>query len=272
MRDSKTGNSMMKNVNEVPKLNRIALTKAGLLVSQLAFGTGTQGYGGRSVQSEVGLDGLSNLLRIGFNHGINFWDTADDYGTHQHIAKALEVIPRDEVVILTKTLARNPERLSKDINRILEELKVDVIDVVLLHAITQSNWTTSCKGVMDGLSVLKEQGIVRSVGVSPHSLGALSAAAESEWVEVVMARINYAGTNMDSLPKVVIPILERMKQSGKGVIGMKVLGAGVLKNDARKAIDYIKSLSSIDVMTVGMINQKEVLKNIRLVAGTSEEG
>ena len=86
-------------------MKKVYLGKTGLQVSQLAFGTGTNGVGGRSDQSALGIKGLSNLLQEGFLSGINFWDTADAFGTHPHIANALKNIPREEIVILTKTMS-----------------------------------------------------------------------------------------------------------------------------------------------------------------------
>lgn len=91
--------------------------KTGLKVSCLSVGTGTHGWGGRSEQSALGVDKLANLLRLAYEHGVNFWDTADAYGTHRHIAQALRGLPRDEVVIATKTLARSAKDATLDVER-----------------------------------------------------------------------------------------------------------------------------------------------------------
>jgi len=252
----------------IPELRLVHLANTGLQVSPLAFGTGTHGVSGRSDQSGLGVTGLANLLRIGYRYGINFWDTADDYGTHTHIARALQEVPRDQVVILTKTLARNEDRMKRDLDRILTELKIDVIDIVLLHAMTQPRWTEMYSGVMENLTKAKEQGQVRAVGVSLHSFGALRAAADTEWTDVVMVRINYAGYNMDALPEKIIPILKQMHRSGKAVIGMKVLAAGNLRKEAKFAINYVKNLGLTHAMTIGITNQKELIENIRFFGET----
>ena len=76
--------------------------KTGLRVSRLNIGTGTRGWGGRSEQTDLGLDELTGLLRYAYDNGVTFWDTADAYGSHTHLAKALQGIPRDEVVIAGK--------------------------------------------------------------------------------------------------------------------------------------------------------------------------
>ena len=56
------------------------LGRTGLKVSRLAQGTGTNGFGGTSNQVKLGIPVLAELLRAGVDQGLNFWDTADDYG------------------------------------------------------------------------------------------------------------------------------------------------------------------------------------------------
>jgi aryl-alcohol dehydrogenase-like predicted oxidoreductase len=79
------------------------------------------------------------------------------------------------------------------------------------------------------LSEAREKGLIRTHGVSCHTLDALKTAAASPWVQVDLARINPAKVAMDSDPQTVVGVLKQMKASGKGVIGMKILGAGRLR-------------------------------------------
>lgn len=239
--------------------------KTGLKVSRLSFGTGTHGWGHRSEQTDLGLDGLANLLRLAYDHGVNFWDSADEYGSHPHVAKALQGIPRDAVVIATKTSSRTTEQVTQDVERFLRELDTDVLDAVLLHFVTQSDWPRRCTGAMEALSRAKEQGKVRAVGVSCHGLGALRAAAETDWVEVVLARINFAGASMSASPSDVVPVLERMYNSGKAIYGMKVLGCGQLVKDARAAIRYVFQLGTVHAITIGTCKREHLYENINLV-------
>lgn len=239
--------------------------KTGLRVSRLSVGTGTHGWGGRSEQSALGVDKLADLLRLAYEHGVNFWDTADAYGTHPHIAQALRGIPRDEVVIATKTSAQKAEDATQDVERFLKELNTDVLDILLLHFVTQPDWPRHYAGAMDALSQAKEQGKVRAVGVSCHGLGALDAAAQTEWAEVVLARINRAGVNMDAAPPKVEPLIKRLYTGGKAVYGMKVLGCGQLAGNARAAIQYVFQLGTVYAITIGTSQPKQLYENLRLV-------
>jgi len=239
--------------------------KTGLRVSRLAFGTGTHGWGGRSDQTDLGVDKLASLLRLAYDHGVNFWDAADEYGSHPHVARALQGIPRHEVVIATKTTSRNAEQVTRDVERFLKELGTDVLDIVLLHCVTQADWPQRYAGAMEALSRAKEQGKVRAVGVSCHGLGALRAAAETAWAEVVLARINMAGVNMDASPAEVVPVIERMYESGKAVWGMKVLGCGQLAGKARAAIQHVLQLGVVHSIVIGISRREHLLENARLV-------
>jgi aryl-alcohol dehydrogenase-like predicted oxidoreductase len=239
--------------------------KTGLMVSRLAFGTGTHGWAGRSQQTDLGLDGLADLLRLAYDRGVNFWDAADAYGSHPHIAKALAGLPRDKVVIATKTTAKSAGQVTQKVERFLRELSTDVIDVVLLHFVTQADWPRTHAGAMEALSRAKAQGKVRAVGVSCHGLGPLHAAAETDWAEVVLARINPAGVNMDASPAKVVPILERMYASGKAVWGMKVLGCGQLAGKARTAIQYVLKLGVVHSLVIGTSARGQILENVKLV-------
>ncbi len=237
----------------------------GLRVSRLSIGTGTHGFGGRSEQTRLGLEGLADLLRTAYDHGVNFWDAADGYGSHPHVAKALRGLPRDSMVITTKTMSRSAQGVTQDVERYLRELNTDVLDIVLLHFLSQRRWPKRYAGAMESLARAKEQGKVRAVGVSCHNLGALRAAVDTDWCDVVLARINYAGTNMDARPEKVTPVLDKLYRAGKAVYGMKVLGCGHLAHDARAAIEYVLKLGTVHALTIGTSSHEQLLENVRFV-------
>jgi aryl-alcohol dehydrogenase-like predicted oxidoreductase len=121
-------------------MDTVELGRTGLTVSRLAFGTGTHGWAGSSEQTGLGIDGLADLLRLAYDHGVTLWDAADAYGSHPHVARALQSVPRDKVVIITKTTSQDGGQATRDVERFLQELGTDVLDIVLLHFMTQSDW------------------------------------------------------------------------------------------------------------------------------------
>jgi aryl-alcohol dehydrogenase-like predicted oxidoreductase len=244
----------------------VTLGSTGIKTSRLAMGTGTIGFGHHSNQTALGVKALSELLLNGYDHGLHFFDAADAYGSHPHVAEALKHVPRDKVTILTKTWARDPATARADLERFRRELGVDHIDICLMHCLTEADWTRRFEGVMDVLSEAKEKGVIRAHGCSCHSIEALRAAAKSPWVEVDLARINPIGSHMDADPDTVVRVMREMKAAGKAVIGMKILGQGDLRNRQSEALRYALSLGVLDAFTIGAESRAEQEDLIRRVA------
>ena len=235
----------------------VTLGGTGIKTSRLAMGTGTVGTGHHSHQTALGIKGLADLLLNGYDHGLHFFDSADSYGSHAHVAEALKHVPRDKVTVLTKTWARDPATARDDLDRFRRELGTDYLDVCLMHCLTEADWTDRFRGVMDVLSEAKQKGIIRAHGCSCHSIEALRAAARSPWVEIDLALINPIGAEMDSDPTTVVSVLKEMKAAGKAVVGMKILGAGALRSRQDEAIKYALSLGVLDAFTIGAESKAE---------------
>lgn len=236
-------------------------------LTRLAIGTGTRGG---SLQRQLGLQGLADLLHFGYDQGLFFWDTADGYRTHPHVAEALKRVQREKVTILTKTRARTAEEMRADLERFRKELGSDYLDIVLLHALRTPTWPEERKGAMEVLAEAREKGIVRTHGVSCHSFEALQTAAKTPWVRVDLARINPAGLLMDSDPASVVKVLRQMKAAGKGVIGMKILGEGGLRDRVDEALRYALSLDCVDCFTIGPADRKELADLIKRIPAASQ--
>jgi aryl-alcohol dehydrogenase-like predicted oxidoreductase len=243
--------------------------KTGIQTSRLAMGTGTVGFGHHSNQTNLGVEGLSGLLLHGYDNGLRFFDAADAYGSHPHVAEALKHVKRDKVTVLTKTFSRDPKSARADLDRFRRELGTDYIDIVLIHCVTEDDWTDRFRGVMDVLSEAKQQGVIRSHGVSCHSIGALRAAAKSSWVEVDLVRINPVGAHMDADPDTVVSVMREMKASGKALIGMKILGQGAMRNRPDEALKYALSLALLDAFTIGAESKAEQEDLIRRISATA---
>lgn len=141
-----------------------------------------------------------------------------------------------------------------------------MLDIVLLHCLTRSNWPKRYAGALEALSRAQEQGKVRAVGISSHNLGVLKAAAKVQWGDVILARINHAGVNMDAQPHRVAPVLDKLYTSGKAVYGMKVYGAGKLTDDRRNALEYVFQLGTVYSVTIGTSSLTQLKENVRLIA------
>ncbi len=222
--------------HKVQATDTVVLGKTGIKTSRLAMGTGTVGFAGGSNQTRMGQ--LVKLLVSGYDSGLIFFDTADSYGSHPEVAAALKQVGRSKAVVMTKCDDRDPKQAKADIDRYLRELGTDYIDICLIHCVTEADWTTRYRGVMDVFEQAKEQGKIRAHGVSCHSIEALRAAAKSPWVEVDLVRLNPVGAYMDADPETVIGVVKEMRAQGKGIIGMKILGQGAMRTRQDEAIRF----------------------------------
>jgi len=179
-------------------MDKVKLGRTGIKVSKLGFGTGTAHPSGCCSQSLMDKKEMAELLLYAFERGVNFWDTALQYGTHGHIREALRHVRRQDVVIATKLVSSNAKETNKMFRISLKELKVDYVDVCLMHGIRTKRELLNKRGALNELLKYKKEGKVRAVGLSSHGLGALKAAAEIPEIDVVWARINLAGLCMDA--------------------------------------------------------------------------
>ena len=236
---------------KVSATDTVTLGRTGIKTSRLAMGTGTVGAGKHSHQTALGMEGLTRLLMNGYDNGLRFFDAADSYGSHPYVAEVLKHMDRSKVTVLTKSWSRTASEMRADLDRFRKELGTEHLDIVLMHCLTEDDWTKRYEPVMDVLSEAKQKGMIRAHGCSCHSIEALRAAAKSPWVEVDLARVNPIGAHMDADPDTVISVLREMKASGKAVLGMKILGQGALRDRQDEAIRFALGLNVLDAFTIG---------------------
>lgn len=257
-----------KYANDVIKLGN-----TGIELSRLAMGTGTHGVNRSSNQTrKLGVKGLGELLHAAYDQGIFFWDSADQYGTHPHLKEGLKYVPREKVVIMTKTHATTAEEMKADLDRFRQEIGTDYLDIVLLHVQTKPDWPELKAAGMEVLSEAREKGIIRAHGVSCHTLEALKAAAASDWVQVDLARINPYGAHMDAEVPIVVDVLRDMKKKGKGIIGMKIFGAGDLVDKRDECLQYTLAQDYVDCFTIGQEDQNQMIDLTKRIPDSSTRG
>lgn len=213
--------------------DRVQLGRSGLKVSLVGVGTGSIGYARGSNQTRLGQPAFTKLMRHALERGVNFFDLADSYGSHPFFREAMRGVERSRYVLQTKTDSRDPRRAASDIDRFLRELGTDYLDSLIIHCVTEGDWTTRYRGVMDVFSEARRKGKVRAVGVTCHSYAALEAAAASDWVQVHQVRWNPRAAHMDGGVEDVRPLFARMRARGQGMVGMKVVGQGDIVRGGR---------------------------------------
>ena len=197
---------------------------------------------------------FTKLIRGCLDRGINFFDVADQYGSHTYLREALKGVARDQYVIQTKTHATNLADARSHLERYRMELGVEMIDIVLLHCMTKKQWPADHTGAMDYLRQAKAEGMIRAHGTSCHGMDPLRTSAKDPFVEVDLARINPEGLVMDDkAPDEVASHLQEMHDRGVGVVGMKILGEGAMKEPERRdaSLRYVLGLGTVDSFVIG---------------------
>jgi aryl-alcohol dehydrogenase-like predicted oxidoreductase len=246
----------------------VPLGQTKLKVSRFCLGTGMHGLKRESDHTRMGKQKFEALLQGAYERGIRTFDLADLYGTHPYILPALRGLSRGKYVIITKIWFHpgglpESERPEVDVvvSRFLKEVGTDYLDLVLLHCVSSPKWPEELRQRMDGLARLKDKGVIRAHGVSCHSVAALEAAAAEPWVDSVHARINPYGMSMDDKPEKVVPVLKNLRAAGKGVVGMKIMGEGRLRDDPEKRDEsarFVLGLGCVDVLNIGFEKTQEI--------------
>jgi len=239
-------------------VDQVKLGKTGLNVSRIALGTGSIGGNHQSNQTRLGMSKFVGMARHAYDRGIRFFDTADSYGSYPFVREVFKEVPREKVTLLGKMWTTNDpskaEPVDKALDRFRTETGSDYFDIMLLHCMIDGKWQEEKKRYIDYFSKAKQDGIIKAVGVSCHNFEALKVAADDPWVDVILARINPFQAHMDGSPSEINALLERARNNGKGIVGMKIFGNGdkVLENEREESITFALKKSSIHCMTLGM--------------------
>jgi aryl-alcohol dehydrogenase-like predicted oxidoreductase len=257
------GRSAAASRNALPTsaTQKVKLGQSGVEVSLIGMGTGSIGTNQSSNQVKLGVKGFTQVVRHALERGVAFFDVADQYGSHVFLREALKGVPRDQYVIQTKTHAADERTARSHIERYCLELGVEYIDILLLHCMTSADWPEKNKGAMDYLRKAREQGLIRAHGTSCHGMDPLRTSARNDFVQIDLARINPEGLIMDDKsPDEVASELQEMHDRGKGVVGMKILGEGRIKEPARidASLRYVLGLGTVDAFVIGFESTQQV--------------
>ena len=250
--------------------DKVRLGKTGLKVSLVGIGTGSIGYARHSNQTRLGQDGFTRLMRHSLDKGINFFDLADAYGSHEPFKTAMKGVARDSYLIQTKTDSRDGQSVRADIDRFLQELDTDYIDSLIIHHVTIADWPTRYRDVMDVFTEAKRKGKIRSCGITCHDFGALQNALASDWVELNQVRWNSRASHMDNDVETLRSLFGKMRAKGQGMIGMKVVGQGDIINGSRAMTpeDCFKFQVASGVVDAFVVGVESIAQVDQLLHGT----
>ncbi len=204
------------------------------------------------------------IIRKAVNLGVNFFDTAESYGSQPYMGKALQD-NRDNLVIATKSTAETYDDMASSVERSLNELQTDYIDIYHLHGARPSiEIFEQRKGALQRLVDLKQQKVIRAVGVATHNVNVVKAAAERDDVDILYVLVNKKGMGiLGGSTDDMVEAIKKAADHGKGLYVMKALAGGNLVSEYHEALEWARGLEGINSVSVGIVSEKELLQNLK---------
>ena len=199
--------------------------------------------------------------RSAYDNGVRFFDTARAYSdSEEKIGKALFDV-RHNIVITSKSPAENGADYMKDLETSLRMLKTDYIDVYQFHNRQFTIAPGGADGLYDAALKAKQQGKIRFIGLTQHSLKFANEAIDSGNFDTLQFPFSYLASEDDT------KLVEKCISSGMGFIAMKALSGGLLTN-ARAIHAFMRAHKGV-VPIYGIQRQSELEE---CLGGRSPEG
>lgn len=199
-------------------LPKRALGKTGVQLSVVGFGG--------IVVDQVTPAEASQLVAQAIDRGINYFDVAPSYGmAEQRLGPALEPY-RSGVFLACKTNKRDKEGAAHELARSLEYLRTDHFDLYQFHGVTSLDEVERIMGpggALEAFLAAREQGLIRHMGFSAHSVAAALAMLERFTFDTILFPINWVCWHRGNFgPQVV----EAAQAQGLGILALKALAKG----------------------------------------------
>ena len=240
-------------------MRKIVLGKTNLEVTKTAFGA-------LPIQ-RLSTDDAVSLLRMAKDNGINFFDTARAYTDSEEKLGIAFKDCREDVIIATKTHAKDLKTMTEHIKTSLKMLQTDYIDIYQFH--NAKNVPTEKDSMYQYMLELKEKGIIRHIGVTAHTYSSAVRVVESGLYETLQYPISCLSDKKD------VDLVKMCKEHNVGVIAMKGMGGGLI-DDAKVAFSFFEGLEDIcTIWGVQRVNELEEFifldKNPPIVDNALEE-
>lgn len=234
------------------------LGKTGIIVSKMCFGALVIG----PLQANQPVEAGARVIQAAMELGVNFIDTAELYGTYDHIRKAMKHSVKKPVVA-TKSYAYTAEGAAESVEKARKGLDMDALDIFMLH---EQESRLTLRGHRDALEFYlneREKGRIRAVGVSTHNVEVVRAICDMPEIDIVHPLINISGIGIgDGSIDEMLAAVKDAFDCGKGVYSMKPLGGGNLLHSYEACMDFVLGLPYIHSIAVGMQTVEEVEMNI----------
>ena len=197
-------------------MKTIVLGSTGLQVTKTAMGC-------LPVQ-RCDKDYAVRLLRAAYDGGIRYFDTANAYtDSEEKIGLALADV-REDIVISTKSAAKDKAGVLSHIENSLRMMKTDYIDLFQFHQVPAVPDPEDPNGAYAGALEAKSRGWIRHIGVTSHRVQVAEECIASGLFETLQFPFSYISSERD------LALADKCKAANMGYIAMKGLAGGLLTN------------------------------------------
>lgn len=223
-------------------MKTVTLGSTGITTIQNAFGA-------LPIQRVSDAEAVA-LLQAAYEGGMRYFDTARAYSDSEHKLGLAFSGMRDKVYIASKTMAKTPEDFWADLEKSLEELQTDYIDVYQFHCVGQVWRPGDGSGMYECMLEAKEQGKIRHIGVTAHLLNVAFELVESGLYETLQFPFSYLSGSRE------VELVQKCKEANMGFVVMKGMAGGLITR-AEAAMAFT---SQYDVMPIWGIQKQEELQ------------
>jgi len=211
-------------------MREIVLGNTGIKVKQ-------NGFGALPIQ-RANKEIAKKILRKAYDGGIKFFDTARAYSDSEEKLGLSLADVRKNIYIATKTLAKTPEDFWEHLNKSLELLKTDYIDIYQFHGANQMFMPGDGTGMYECMLEAKEKGLIKHIGITTHKIQVAFDAVESGLYETLQFPFSYLASETE------IKLVKLCKEKNVGFIAMKGLAGGLI-NNSRAAMAYMTQYDNV---------------------------
>jgi predicted aldo/keto reductase-like oxidoreductase len=201
--------------------------------------------------------------------GITYFDTARGYqhGNNERMVAAALGSKRKQVVLSTKTEARDKAGALAQLDTSLSELKTDFVDIWYLHG--KSSPSEIHDDMIEALQLAKQQGKARFVGISTHSnqQTLIPWMVQKGVFDVVLSAFNF------SMDPAVEQAINAAAKAGMGVVAMKVMAGGARNQKLTQpgallaALKWVTNHPSVATTVPSMTDMDQLDENLKAMAG-----
>ncbi len=228
----------------------VRLGRTGLMVTRI-------GFGALPIQC-LDRDSAVEVVRHAYKRGINFFDTARGYTTSESdLGRALGDLG-DEVIVATKAVYKNMEKLEEDFTTSINNLQRAYIDLFQFHIVNYDHELEAILkkgGPLEFLEQEKRRGRLRHIGITSHRPAMMVKALKTGQFETVQVPFNYIETEP------LAELIPLARSQDIGIIAMKPVAGGVFTSN-RSAVSWVLEHDGV-VPIPGMSSIEEVEDNLK---------